>query len=453
MNWTTALLLMGAGVSAGADHSDEDLLRVLDLKPGMMVADVGCGTGRISELVAGEVGPDGLVFAVDVQADIVQKVRDRNVPNILAILSMPEDVSLEEESVDLAFMHDVASHVKEDVRPEFYASLTRALRPQGVLVIFGHHSDTHRIFEEVSRYGFRPENAGEYSGLTARELDVRMEQGVRFLYQPSSGEFDPERIAEIVGKPGRFDPAGETLSVAVPREDVAVLQEGNVLDPLTLIASRATFQVLHGTQVELSAQFVLFDDELDTAMDAALDLGLTVTALHDHLLHDEPPTRFMHARGTGGALRLARAFRSVIDGVAAFRAAGTRDGAGAWPSVETGVPDQAALEQVLGFELPSHGSGLSFELAGRDHGMMSRATFTGNDQRALVEGRFACTEKRLRRVLKALRAGAFHVWAVHPPQSESDSVTFVHYRSIGRARDLASTVRDGLEALRLVERQ
>jgi hypothetical protein len=103
---------------------------------------------------------------------------------------------------------------------------------------------------------------------------------------------------------------------------------------------------------------------------------------------------------------------------------------------------------VLGFEVPLRGADLGFELDSRVPGMTSRAVFSGGDERTLVEGRYACSESELRPLQLALRQGGLHVWAVHPPRSESDPVTFVHYRGIGRARDLASAVRDGLEAQR-----
>ena len=446
--WRTVLALACSAAAAGWPHEDAELLRVLDLKPGMMIADIGCGNGRIAALVAGEVGPEGLVFAVEIDEKRVTQVLERGIPNVLAVLSMPNDVSLEPASLDLAFMHDVAAHVEQAARPEFYSSLARALKPQGVLVIFGHHADTHKIFEEVGRYGFRPEDPGATAELTAHDLDALMEAGVRFRYQPSSGELEISLIEGIVLAKGRFDAVELSLRVALPREGVTVVAEGRVLDP-SMVASRATFRSTDNAQVDLEAEFALFEDELDRALDTALVHGLTVTALHDHFLHEEPFTLFMHARGAGETTRLARAFRSVIDDVADLRAA-TPMGAGG-PKLEDylpGTPTRAVLEEVLGFEVPPRGADLAFELESPVPGTTHRAVFSGGDERALVEGRFACTESELRPLLLALRGGGLHVWAVNPPPSESDPVTFVHYRGIGRARDLAAAVRDGLEAQR-----
>jgi hypothetical protein len=111
------------------------------------------------------------------------------------------------------------------------------------------------------------------------------------------------------------------------------------------------------------------------------------------------------------------------------------------------------LEEVLGFEVPPRGAGLAFELESPVVGVTSRAAFSGQDERALVEGRCATLESELRPLLLALRGGGLHVWAVNPPSSDSDPITFVHYRGTGRARDLASAVRDGLEAQRGAQQQ
>jgi SAM-dependent methyltransferase len=448
----TVLVLTWCAAVAGWPHEDAELLRVLDLKPGMMVADVGCGRGRITELVAREVGPEGLVFAVEIDEKLVGEVSERGIPNVLAVLSMPNDVSLEPGSLDLAFMHDVAAHVKRAARPEFYASVAKALRPEGVLVIFGHHADTHEIFEEVGRYGFRPEDPRASAESTAHELDALMDAGVRFQYLPSSGELEVDLIEGITRAKGRFDAAALSLQVALPREDVAVLVEGRALGPF-MVASRGTFRATGNAQVDLEAEFALFDDELDRALDTALAHGLTVTALHDHFLHEEPPTRFMHARGAGETTRLARAFRSVLDEVTDWRAS-TPMGSSppAFAGTLPGTPTRALLEEVLGFEVPQRGADLAFELESVA-GMTSRAVFSGGDERTRVEGRCACSAMELRPLLSALRQGGLHVWAVHPPRDESDPVTFVHYRGIGRARDLASAVRDGLEAQRDAARQ
>src|SRR5207245_5457986 len=66
---------------------------------------------------------------------------------------------------------------------------------------------------------------------------------------------------------------------------------------------------------------VLFQDEVNPVMSAALDNGLSVTALHNHFFYDEPKVYFMHTGGEGSAEKLAAAVRKVWDKIKEIRAA------------------------------------------------------------------------------------------------------------------------------------
>ena len=66
---------------------------------------------------------------------------------------------------------------------------------------------------------------------------------------------------------------------------------------------------------------VLFQDEVNPVMSAALDNGLQVTALHNHFFFDEPKVYFMHIGGEGDQEKLARGVRAALDKVNQIRAA------------------------------------------------------------------------------------------------------------------------------------
>ena len=66
---------------------------------------------------------------------------------------------------------------------------------------------------------------------------------------------------------------------------------------------------------------VLFEDEVNPAMSAALDSGLEVTALHNHFFFDQPRVYFMHIAGMGDAGALASGIKAVWDKVSQIRAA------------------------------------------------------------------------------------------------------------------------------------
>ena len=87
------------------------LIKSLDLKPGMVVADIGAGSGVISVLMAEKVLPEGKVLAVDVQQEMLDRLRDNikklKITNVEPVKGTQKTTALKPESVDLAIMVDV----------------------------------------------------------------------------------------------------------------------------------------------------------------------------------------------------------------------------------------------------------------------------------------------------------------------------------------------------------
>lgn len=93
------------------EEATSKLLKALGLKPGMVVADVGAGSGVLTLPIAGRVGPKGKVIAVDVQQEMLDrlagKLRSRKIRNVELLLGTEKSPRLDPESVDLALMVDV----------------------------------------------------------------------------------------------------------------------------------------------------------------------------------------------------------------------------------------------------------------------------------------------------------------------------------------------------------
>ncbi len=87
------------------------LIKSLDLKPGMIVADIGAGSGVISVLMAEKILPDGKVLAVDVQQEMLDRLRDNTkklkITNVEPVKGTQKTTALKPESVDLVIMVDV----------------------------------------------------------------------------------------------------------------------------------------------------------------------------------------------------------------------------------------------------------------------------------------------------------------------------------------------------------
>ena len=123
------------------------LLAALALQPGMVVADIGAGTGYLSRRMAPAVMPGGKVLAVDVQPEMVSLLRAgaqrSGLTQIEAMLGAVDDVRLPAGTVDLAVMVDVYHELSYPY--EVMASLLKALKPGGRLVFVEYKAEDPRV--------------------------------------------------------------------------------------------------------------------------------------------------------------------------------------------------------------------------------------------------------------------------------------------------------------------
>lgn len=110
--WVTTL----EGPQRVATQKIDEVLSKLALKPGMVVADIGAGSGLFSRPLAKAVAPAGKVYAVDVQQDLLDYInkrdKDENIRNVQTVLGEFNDPKLPARDVDLAFINDVLHHIQ-----------------------------------------------------------------------------------------------------------------------------------------------------------------------------------------------------------------------------------------------------------------------------------------------------------------------------------------------------
>jgi ubiquinone/menaquinone biosynthesis C-methylase UbiE len=93
------------------EERTDKMVELLGLKPGMNVADIGCGTGFLSERIAPRILPAGTVYGVDIQKEmldlLVPKMKAKGIENVKPVLGEDADPKLEPESCDMMVMVDV----------------------------------------------------------------------------------------------------------------------------------------------------------------------------------------------------------------------------------------------------------------------------------------------------------------------------------------------------------
>jgi hypothetical protein len=249
--------------------------------------------------------------------------------------------------------------------------------------------------------------------------------------------------------------------VTFPRDDVKVSVAGWQMPPFMGLGTWAAFQGTNDKAM-MMGDTVLFEDEVNPAMSAALDNGLSVTALHNHFFFDEPKVYFMHIGGEGSVEKLAAAVKKVYDAIKMTRAAkakpGNRFGEGEFE--KKSLPEKssitaAPLNEIFALQGDTKDGMLKFTIGkkskmhgvdiGKEIGVNTWAAFAGTDDNAIVDGDFAVTEDELQPALKTLRQAGINIVAIHSHMThENPRILFLHYWGRGLAKDLANAVKGAL---------
>ncbi|HKQ68017.1 MAG TPA: DUF1259 domain-containing protein [Polyangiaceae bacterium] len=275
---------------------------------------------------------------------------------------------------------------------------------------------------------------------------------------------DDAMIAAVTG--ATPDVQGRVVRVAFPRSDVPVSVAGwTAMPPFMGLTSWASFAPAEtdtskgpavGTQTRamVMGDWVLFEDEIASALKSALENGLEVTALHNHFLFDQPRVFFMHIGGEGPADQLAKGVRAIVEATKAVRKKSPEPRSPAARPVATpGQIDAAKLDAIFGVKGVAK-DGLYKVVMGRSvtgacgcsmsapMGVHSWAAFGGVDRDAVVDGDFAVSETELKPVLRVLEGAGLNVVAIHHHMvGERPRLLFVHYWGRGEAETLAKTLR------------
>ena len=270
-----------------------------------------------------------------------------------------------------------------------------------------------------------------------------------------AADLDTAKIDNLTGLKGKMNEKEGVYKVTFPRNDVKVVVDGWTMPAFMGLGTWAAFtSTQNGAMV--MGDTVLFEDEVNAAMSAALDNGLNVTALHNHFFFDRPKVYFMHIEGEGTADKLAGAVRKVYDSIKETRAANPqpKDFFGDKPLPEKNSISAAPLNEIFGTQGESKDGMVKFTFGrpakmhgvtlGNAMGVNTWAAFAGSDDNAIVDGDFAVTEDELQPVLKSLLKERINIVAIHQHMThEEPRIMFFHYWGRGSAKDLANAVKGG----------
>ena len=272
----------------------------------------------------------------------------------------------------------------------------------------------------------------------------------------SAARLDPVSIGRAAGSEPSVAPDG-VVRLSWPRTDVAVTVDGTSLRPSAGLSSWAALTAAPQGAL-LMGDTVVFEDEVDAAMDAAFANGLEVSGLHNHFFFDQPKVYFLHIGGSGEPARLAAGVRAVWDAIRNVRrvAPNPADSFGG-PVPVVRAFDAAAIERIVGHPAAIQ-DGVAKVIIGRDAamhgvrvggsmGLTTWAAFSGSDTLAAIDGDFIMAAAEVQPVLHALRRAGFHIVALHNHMiGETPPLYFTHFWAKGSAAGLARGFRSVLDA-------
>ena len=263
------------------------------------------------------------------------------------------------------------------------------------------------------------------------------------------------QVGEALGKTGAA--AGGVYRVGLPRTDLKVTLDGVELKAGFALGSWLAFEKM-GDQGMVMGDLVLTMDEVAPVITKLAASGIEVTALHNHLLRNQPFTMYMHVQGNGDPVKLASVLHAAL--------AESKTPLSAAPASPPPIDlDTAALDQTLGAKGTNNGGVYQFSIPRaepiKDNGMdvpppMGSANAinfqpTGGDK-AAITGDFVLIAKEVSPVLRALREHSIEVTAIHNHMlDDQPHLYFMHFWANDDPRRLAEGLKTALAHINIAK--
>jgi hypothetical protein len=276
---------------------------------------------------------------------------------------------------------------------------------------------------------------------------------------PASAAIDWTKVDEAMGKAGNNQP-GDVHKYALPRSDLQVTVDGVAIKPALALGGWLAFKPM-GEQSMVMGDLVLTEQEINPVLTNLFANGISVTAIHNHLLRAQPATFYMHVFGEGDPVKLAT---GLHDALSASRTplGGAATPAAAQASLEF---DTAKLEQTIGHKGSANGGVYQFSIPRGDtisDGDMAIPPAMGtaiaiNFQptgggKAAITGDFVLVGKEVNPVVQALRQNGIEVTALHNHMLDDQPHTYyVHFWANDDALKLAQGLRAALDKVNVAK--
>ncbi|GGB21146.1 DUF1259 domain-containing protein [Puia dinghuensis] len=260
-------------------------------------------------------------------------------------------------------------------------------------------------------------------------------------------QVDSTGLDNLFGKKGTV--TGNVYRITFPRGDLKVTIGDFPVAPGLALTSWVALHRM-GAESMMMGDLVMLDSEEPAVVAKLVELGLGITAIHNHLVGEKPAIKFLHFSGSGDALKLAGEIKQVL------AITGTPFGsspAGAAPS-----PDWSAVEAQLGAKGRKSGNIISYSFPRKEKlmesgmempapmGMATGINLQMDGSRAGTTGDFVLLADEVNKVVKALETHGITVTAIHNHMLYDEPRLFMlHFWGVGEPGKLAAGLKAALE--------
>ncbi|HTG16974.1 MAG TPA: DUF1259 domain-containing protein [Blastocatellia bacterium] len=265
-----------------------------------------------------------------------------------------------------------------------------------------------------------------------------------------SDAVDAKKIDAIIGRSGEMK--DDVYKIGLPRTDLKVKSDGVDIKPGLALGSWMAFKRV-GDHAMVMGDLVLLEIEVNPVLTKLEESGIEISAVHNHILNEQPRVMYMHYMGHGDEEKLARAMKEALS------LSGTPMGPAPAGAPAASTTDWKKVQDALGVQGRERGGVLQIAVARKEKittadgmeipafmGTATAINFQPTDKGAAITGDFVMTAGEVNPVIRELRKAGIQITALHSHMlDETPRLFFMHFWANDDAVKLARGLRAALE--------
>jgi len=258
---------------------------------------------------------------------------------------------------------------------------------------------------------------------------------------------DWTNVENVFGRKGTVQ--GEVFKITFPRSDLAVKVGDFAVAPGLAFTSWIGVIQMEGHAM-MMGDLVLLDAELPAVTKKIMEVNLSITAIHNHLINESPGIKYIHFSGNGDAVKLSEEIKSVLQVTATPLSPASMQ-------TSANTPDWSNVEAILGTSGRKNGMLLQYSFARNEKlqdegmemppamGMATAINFQMDGNQAAITGDFVLLPGEVNAVAKSLTENGITPTAVHNHMLYDEPRLFMmHFWAVGDPEKLATGLKAAL---------